>query len=295
MELKPANRDPLPLSFAVMTVIVTSVPWQVAVVVLAAEFVAYSVHPEVRGIGARSLRIAERAAEAFAAGAVYQVVHALSFSNDRAIDLAALTAAAIVPIIVADLVVYVRDRRIAPLEARSADLAIVTSGILMAVGYKGIAGDGRLGLWVRSCLPFAHRRLVLVRAARFDPQELEQTVQALAAARSWWPRPGRSRGSSGGSCRCHGSIPRPLDVRPRAAAYRFAVAPSRCVCLDEPDEGFVSIPWRSRRRAPTCCGRPRCSRRPETSCRRAAAHRPPVPRSLPGGAPRDDPEGCERV
>ena len=44
--LRPANRTPLPLSFAVMTVVITNDPWQVITVVLAAERRALSAQTE---------------------------------------------------------------------------------------------------------------------------------------------------------------------------------------------------------------------------------------------------------
>jgi hypothetical protein len=61
--------------------------------------------------------------------------------------LGALAGAAITQILVADLVVLAQTHRVAPVHARGADVALVTSGMLMAVGYAGISGQGRLGLW----------------------------------------------------------------------------------------------------------------------------------------------------
>jgi hypothetical protein len=97
---------------------------------------------------ARALLVSERTAEACLAGAAYQLVTFGNYDLERlGIVLLALTASALAPIVVSDLVVYVRDRTIAPLRARGADVAVITSGILMAVGYEGIDGRGQLGLW----------------------------------------------------------------------------------------------------------------------------------------------------
>jgi len=68
-------------------------------------------------------------------------------SNSRAGTLVALATASIVELLVADSISVARHGRLAPLRARGADVAILTSGILMAVGYGGLAGHGRLGLW----------------------------------------------------------------------------------------------------------------------------------------------------
>jgi len=244
MELKPLGRAPLPLSFAVMTVIVTSPPWQVIAVVLVSEIVAYAVHTEVRGFGARSIRVAERCAEAFAAGAVYQVIHALSFADARAVDLIALTLTAVTPILVADLVGYVRFRDIAPLRLRSADVAIVTSGILMAVGYQGIADDGRLGLWgpILFSIPLiaAWYSFELLASTR---KSFEQTVQALAAA----PELGGlvREGHADRVADLAAAMGRILDLSSSDLEQLHTAALLHhlgAVCLDEPDEGFALDP-----------------------------------------------------
>jgi hypothetical protein len=181
--LRPAGRLPLPLSFAVMTVIVTGEPWRVIVVILAAELAACLVDPSLRGFGARGLRWAERCAAALAAGAAYQVAIAADIGSNRAVDLTAFTLAALAPILVSDSVGYIQYRSVAPLRARGADLAIVTSGILMAVGYAGIDGRGHIGLWgpILFAIPLiaAWYSFELLASTR---RSYEQTVQALAAA-----------------------------------------------------------------------------------------------------------------
>lgn len=244
MQLRPVDRSALPLSFAVMTVIVTSAPWQVIVVVLCAEVVAHSIQPAGGGLAQRALIVAERCAEAFAAGAAYQVVHALSIGNDRAVDLSALTIAAVTPILVADGVGYVQRRSIAPLRARAADVALVTSGILMAVGYDGIDGDGRLGLWgpVLFSIPLiaAWYSFELLASTR---KSFEQTVEALAAA----PELGGlvREGHAGRVAELAGAMGRVLDLssgdleqlHTAALLHHLGV-----VCLDEPEEGFALDP-----------------------------------------------------
>jgi hypothetical protein len=90
---------------------------------------------------------AEWLAAALGAGAVFHIITSATGTGSRVGILGALAGAAIAEIAVADVVEYVRARRVAPLRARSADVALITSGMLMAVGYAGIAGKGQLGLW----------------------------------------------------------------------------------------------------------------------------------------------------
>jgi hypothetical protein len=148
-ELRPADRAPLPLSFAVVVVLVrAATPTEFVVLVIAAYAVTAVVRMQPTGVVERVLVTAERIAEALAAGAVYRVVvDSADYADDRAAVLGALAAAAIAPIVVSDIVNLLRGRRLAPLRARAADLALVTSGMLMAVGYGGIMGEGELGLW----------------------------------------------------------------------------------------------------------------------------------------------------
>jgi hypothetical protein len=78
----------------------------------------------------------------------FNVVIDVSGGGDKqVVVLCALAASAIVQVAIADAVTYVRDRKIAAFRDRGADLALVTSAMLMAVGYDGIDGAGRLGLW----------------------------------------------------------------------------------------------------------------------------------------------------
>jgi hypothetical protein len=184
-ELRPANRAPLPLSFAVVVVLVRAADVEQFVAIVVAGFlVATLIRTEPKGLRGRSLLYSERLAEALAAGAVYRVIIDTSSGADtRAVVLGALAAAAIVEILLADVVTFVRQRRIAPFRARGADLALVTSGMLMAVGYGGIDGEGRLGLWgpLLFCIPLlaAWYSFELLASTR---RSFRQTVRALGEA-----------------------------------------------------------------------------------------------------------------
>src|SRR5258708_4363718 len=75
IELAPSNRASLPLSFAVIIVLLrASTPGEFLLVVGAASVVAVALRPEPSGVWSRGLLLAERLAEGFAAGASYRVV-----------------------------------------------------------------------------------------------------------------------------------------------------------------------------------------------------------------------------
>jgi hypothetical protein len=62
--------------------------------------------------------------------------------------LLALLAAAIAPLVVAEVARMIRERTLSfPLYGRTADLALVTSAMLMAVSDQGVDGKGSMGLW----------------------------------------------------------------------------------------------------------------------------------------------------
>ena len=182
--MRPIGRTPLPLSFAVFAVLVrAATPAQFIIVVVAAELAAALIKPGPVDLADRAVTFAERCAEALAAGAAYEIV--MAFGQDKetpGVVVLALTLASIAPIVVADLVVYVREQAIAPLRARAADVAIVTSGTLMAVGYDGISDKGELGLLgpilFSISLLAAWYSFELLASTR---KSFEQTIEALAA------------------------------------------------------------------------------------------------------------------
>lgn len=246
VELRPAGRAPLPLSFAVVIVLVrAATPAQFVIVIVAAQAVAIFARVEPRSIGARLVIAAERVSEALAAGAAYRiVVETWSGVDNRATVLGALAAAAVAEIVVADLVTAVREHRVASLRNRAADLAIITSGILMAVGYGGIEGKGELGLWgpLLFSIPLvaAWYSFELLASTR---RSFDQTVRALAAA----PELGglvreghaeRVATLAAGMGRELNMSAGDLDQLETAALLHHLGA----VCLDEPEPGDVLDP-----------------------------------------------------
>jgi hypothetical protein len=149
VELRPPDRSPLPVSFAIVIVLLrAATPKEFVVIVVSAAFVGALLCSGELNIPSRALAGAEWLAAGLGAGAIYRVTtNAFSTADARVAVLGALAAAALTEVVVADLIVFVRERRVTSLRQRGADLALVTSGMLMAVGYGGIAGQGRLGLW----------------------------------------------------------------------------------------------------------------------------------------------------
>ncbi|MFM8303710.1 MAG: HD-GYP domain-containing protein [Actinomycetota bacterium] len=242
--LTPSGRAPLPLSFAVMTVVATWPPRQGLVVLIVAEGVASIANSSLDGNRERLGRMTERVVEGSAAILGYQASHALALGRPRAVDLMAFSLAALAPVVVADAAEFVRHRSIAPLRNRSADLAIVSSGILMAVGYRGIAGEGRLGLWgpILFSIPLmaAWYSFQLLASTR---KSLEQTVHALAAA----PELGGlvRVGHSERVADLTVSMGRALSLSSSELEHLHTAALLHhlgAVCLDEPEEGIALDP-----------------------------------------------------
>jgi hypothetical protein len=185
VDLRPANRDPLPVAFAVVLVLLRAAsPVEFVAAVGVASVVAVALRPHDAGLPARSLLVAEFLAAGLGAGAAYRLVlDATTRADARASVLGALACAAIVEIAVADVVALARDHRFPPLRTRGADVALVSSGMLMAVGYGGIGGNGRLGLWgpLLFAIPLlaAWYSFELLGRTR---RTLHQTVQALGMA-----------------------------------------------------------------------------------------------------------------
>jgi hypothetical protein len=184
-ELCPRGRAPLPLSFAVVVVLLqASTPKGFVVTVAFAFAVAVCLRETPTGAPHRALLFLQRLVEAIGALAIFQLVtRATNAEDSTAIVLSALAAAAIAEIALADLVTLVREHRIATIRARGADLALVTSGMLMAVGYAGIGGVGALGLWgpLLFAIPLlaAWYSFQLLASTR---RNLHQTVKALGTA-----------------------------------------------------------------------------------------------------------------
>jgi Co/Zn/Cd efflux system component len=135
-ELRPANRLALPLGFALVLVLLRAASaTEFVVAVTAGSAAAVVLRTDKATAATRLLVFAEFLAAGLGAGVVFQLaMDAARRADPRAAVLGSLACAAFVEILVADLVSLARDHRLAPVRSRAADLALVSSGMLMAVG-----------------------------------------------------------------------------------------------------------------------------------------------------------------
>jgi hypothetical protein len=238
-ELRPANRAPLPVGFAFTVVLLraaTTAEFIAIIICAALVAAALRAQPSTRS---RPAYAVELIAAGLAADVAFRVTSVALPGNSRTSTLVALVAAAILEIVVADVDTFWRDRQVAPLGERGADAAVVSSGILMAVGYGGLAGTGRLGLWGPAlfCVPLLATwySFELLRRTRAT---FLQTVQALGAAPELggMAPPGHVERVAhlavemGRELEVSDSELRDLDT----AAWLHHLG---AVCLDEPDRG----------------------------------------------------------
>ena len=186
LALRLEDRSALPLSYAVLVVLASSFSLrEYAIAVLGAQLVSILLRTTDRSRTWRLTIFVERVAVAAATYAAYQGAwHLLGRREQVAPVLGALAAAA-----GAQLLVDVSASRLfrlgASFEARGrlAWLAIASSGMLMAIGYRGVNGDGRVGIW--GPLLFSTPLLAAWYAfERLDEatRSYRQTIEALAMA-----------------------------------------------------------------------------------------------------------------
>ena len=176
----------VPLSYAVLLVLASSfrAP-EYALVVVGAELISAVLRISHRSTGWRAQIMIERLIVAAATLAVYDGVRALTHHHETVgAVLLTLAAAAVaqVPVDLAARWILRLDPAFTP-RARLAWLAIASSGMLMAIGYRGVNGHGELGIW--GPLLFATPLLAAWYAfERLDTATLayRQTIEALAMA-----------------------------------------------------------------------------------------------------------------
>jgi hypothetical protein len=186
IELRPPLRAPLPISFAFMVVLAERATIaEAALVLLVAMLASFLVRPEPTRVEGRLALFLERIAEGLATVVVYDaVVSSLDHATSRTRELIALAAASVTPIVIAELARMLRERRvvISP-RGRSADLALVTSAMLMAISDRGIDGHPGMGLWgpLIFTIPllaawYSYEQLNVIR------RTYDQTIRALGSA-----------------------------------------------------------------------------------------------------------------
>jgi hypothetical protein len=186
LELRPAIRAALPISFAFMVVLSQRASiGDAALVLVVAELAAAFVRSEPSSARDRAALFAERLVEGMSAVLVYHgMIELLGSPPNRARVLVSLGAAALAPIVVAAVVRMARDRNVSiPMHGRMADLALVTSATLMAISDQGVRGKGGMGLWG----PAVFTIPLLAAWYSYDHLEIirrtyDQTIRALGAA-----------------------------------------------------------------------------------------------------------------
>jgi hypothetical protein len=184
--LRLENGTALPLSFAVFPVIASSFSVsRYASAVAGAELIffvlRFSDHPARR----RIQPVLERLAVAAVTIGVYGAVRSLTgYRETVAAILACLGAAALAQLPV-DLAArwLLRLRPSFSGRAPLAWLAIASSGVLMAIGYRGVGGEGQFGIWA----PLFFSTPLLAAWYAFDrldsaTQAYHQTIESLAMA-----------------------------------------------------------------------------------------------------------------
>lgn len=184
--LRLENGTAVPLSYAVLLVLAStySAP-RYATAVAGAELICLLLRLSDRSAGWRIQTMIERILVAAATIAVYDSVRALTHHGETvAAVLLTLGAAA-----VAQLPVDLGARRVLRLQptfsprTRLAWCAIASSGMLMAIGYRGVDGRGQVGIWG----PMLFSAPLLAAWYAFErldtaTRAYRQTIEALAMA-----------------------------------------------------------------------------------------------------------------
>ena len=181
--LHPADRAALPLSYAVVLVLLRAgTAEQFAITVIGAEAVAYLLRSEATVTRRVEVTVTRLAAAAAALAVYHFVLEGATGADERTAVMLALAAAGIAEIVADDLagMLWARRLRIAT-HGRSADLALVASGMLMSVGFRGIGSVEGMGLWgaLLFSIPllaawYSFERLASIR------RTYEQTIAALS-------------------------------------------------------------------------------------------------------------------
>ncbi len=184
--LRLEDESAIPLSYAVLVVLASSFSFpQYAAAVVVAEVLALPLRTTDRGVKASAVVTLERLVVAAATFGAYRAAwNAVNNKETVPAVLAALGAAAL-----AQVVVDVAFRSVLRIgasfsqRARLVWLAIASSGMLMAIGYRGVHDAGRVGIW--GPLLFSTPLLAAWYAfERLDSatRSYRQTIEALALA-----------------------------------------------------------------------------------------------------------------
>ncbi len=186
LELRPPGREALPIAFAYAVVLARSTDVGDGMLVLTVALLAsFLLRAEPTSAVGRARVLARRLVACAAALVAYHAtLDAMGSVAGRGRLLLALTAGAVAPLVVDELARMARVRSPAiPRAGRTADLALVTSGILMAISDQGVDGHGAMGLWGPAVFTipllaawYSYEHLAEIR------RTYDQTIRALGAA-----------------------------------------------------------------------------------------------------------------
>jgi hypothetical protein len=185
IELKPPLRAALPISFAFMVVLAREASVQDAALVLViAELATFLVRSEPTTVEGRLSLFLERMVEGLATVLVFHGMADAMGTLSTPKLLFALTVAAAVPVVIAELARMARQHTTAiSSHGRMADVALVTSASLMAISALGVEGSSGMGLWGPAVFTipllaawYSYEHLELIR------RTYDQTIRALGAA-----------------------------------------------------------------------------------------------------------------
>ncbi len=176
--MRPPHREPLPLAYAFMLVLIRAAsPADALLAILVAELIVLPLRsgPWTE----RAIRSGEHSLSGIAALVVYHAVLGVDGLSPTPRVLTALGLAGITTILVHECFAFARVRRIPPLGG--ADLALVASGMLMAIGFRGVEAHQSVGLWsvVLFSIPLSAAWYSFERLAIIS-RTSEQTIEALS-------------------------------------------------------------------------------------------------------------------
>jgi hypothetical protein len=245
--LRLENGTAVPLSYAVLLVLASSFPAsRYAGAVVGAELISAVLQLSDRESTWRVRVMAERLAVAAVTIAVYDGMRALTHHDETVAAVLLALAAAAVSQLPVDLAMrwILRLHPLFSARARLAWLAIASSGILMAVGYRGVDGMGSVGIW--GPLLFSTPLLAAYYAfERLDTATLayRQTIEALAMAPEFGGivPPGHSQRVAALSSAMAGELGLPAtdtsDLEMAALLHHLGQ-----VTIDEPEDPSRPIP-----------------------------------------------------
>lgn len=143
--LRPRHRQPIPLSYAPMLVLIRAFPAPAVVLAIGiGELLATPLRPG-RSPWARAGVSLERLAAGVGGLVVFRALLPLELLGETPWMLTTLAASSVTMVVMHEAFVFIRTRRIPVLGG--SDLALIASAVLMAIGFRAVGGHESVGLW----------------------------------------------------------------------------------------------------------------------------------------------------